>query len=112
MKRFILLALILGLLIGCTPQTEGTATETADDFAAPTDTAVAAPTATEVAAATTAPTEAATAVSTAAAASDLPAAPAIDSATTVAEAAEIRDTDWAVGAEDARIVIIEYGDFQ
>jgi hypothetical protein len=32
--------------------------------------------------------------------------------TTVTEAAEIRSQDWTKGAEDPRITIIEYGDFQ
>ncbi|KAA3664442.1 MAG: hypothetical protein DWQ04_05725 [Chloroflexi bacterium] len=33
-------------------------------------------------------------------------------ATSVAEAAELRSQDWTLGAENPRITIIEYGDFQ
>ncbi len=33
-------------------------------------------------------------------------------AVSVAEAAEIRSQDWTIGAEEPRITIIEYGDFQ
>ncbi|GAB4267320.1 MAG: hypothetical protein Kow0080_09330 [Candidatus Promineifilaceae bacterium] len=37
---------------------------------------------------------------------------AITPATTVAEASQIREQDWAKGSSNPKVVIIEYGDFQ
>ncbi len=37
---------------------------------------------------------------------------AITPATTPAEAAQVRPQDWAIGANDPLVTIIEYGDFQ
>lgn len=99
MKKLFLL-LLMGLFVACGPG--GTAE---GETAVSNDTDGAADTASEATAEVIAPAATPTR------------GPTIDVvhypvAGTVAEAAQIRDTDWSKGAEEPLVSIIEYGDFQ
>jgi hypothetical protein len=90
MRKFLLLPLLL-LLVACGASTEpATEDQPAEEDAVPTTVSEAAPESQ---------------------AETLSADP-ITPAKTPAEAGVIRDRDWAKGAEDPLITIVEYGDFQ
>ncbi len=105
MKKHLWLIFILILLIGCGPsgaEPEIEATQPPTTAAEP-EIATAVPQTTTSDEPTVAPTQPA-------ASDDLPTA--TFPATTIAEAAILRDSDWIDGASDPAITIIEYGDFQ
>lgn len=92
MKNLVYMMLMCLLLAACSQTTEPSAVATSSSNTAPAD-----------AAASTTTGEENTAVS---------AIPAITPATSVAEASSIRPQDWVKGANEPKVVIIEYGDFQ
>lgn len=125
MKRILLSILLIFLIVGCGAAVPEVETAVDDDTTAEEAVAVEEP--------TTAPIEEAPTEEVEAPPTDEPTtepvvepteevveedAPATEAAdlevlpTTAEEAAIIRDSDWVKGAENGRVVFIEYGDFQ
>ena len=105
MKKHLWLIFILILLIGCGPSGAEPAIEATQPptTAAEPEIVTAVPQTTNSDEPTVEPTQPATS-------DDLPTT--TFPASTIAEAAVIRDSDWIHGAIDPAITIIEYGDFQ
>ena len=107
--------LVLATLLACGPTTANPSANANGAEEAEDETAVTNTEDTEDIAETDADDETAVAEATEAESSPLPAAANFDGfapASTVEEAAIIREQDWRKGATDPSVVIIEYGDFQ
>jgi len=119
-KQLYSLFFLLSLLIGCGPSggepvgdiQESAATPAMSATATTEITAVPKPTSTSEPVPATEPTAEPAADSEETAVSDDGSPAAFSPATTVAEAAVVREQDQVLGAADPLVTIIEYGDFQ